>query len=289
MKARSLTRRRLANSLISLFSGVCATAGVVVLMWIIYEVVARGAGAISWSFFTELPTPPGMTGGGLANAMVGTLLMTLLATLMGVPVGLFTGVYLAEFSHQSMFSLGVRFTANVLMGMPSIIIGLFVYTLLVVTTGHFSGYAGATALAIIMFPVVARTTEDMLGLVPNSLREAALALGTPRWKVTLGIVFRAAKSGLLTGVLLAIGRVSGETAPLLFTALNSPFWTLSLDKPTANLTVSIFNYAMSPYRDWQQMAWGASLVIMAAVLLLTVMARVAIMERKPSPMGKSKG
>jgi phosphate transport system permease protein len=228
-------------------------------------------------------------GGGLANALVGTLLITLLATLIGVPVGLFAGIYLAEFATKSVFAISVRFTTNVLMGMPSIIIGLFIYTILVVSTGHFSGYAGAVALAIIMLPVVARTTEDMLGLVPNALREAALALGAPRWKVTLGIVFRAAKSGLLTGVLLAVARVSGETAPLLFTTLNSPYWTFSLNKPMANLTVSIFNFAMSPYRDWQQLAWGASLIITAAVLLLTVVARVAIRKRGPARFQHNKG
>jgi len=279
MKMSSLTRRKLTDRVVSILSGICALVGIAALIWILYEVVSRGAGAIDWSFFTELPTPPGVPGGGIANAMVGTLLITLMAAVMGVPVGLFTGIYLTEFSHRSVFASSVRFMNNVLMGMPSIVIGLFVYTLLVVSTGHFSGYAGAVSLAVIILPVVARTAEDMLGLVPNELREAALALGAPRWRVTFEIVFRAAKSGLVTGVLLAIARVSGETAPLLFTALNSPFWTLSLNKPMANLTVSIFNFAMSPYRDWQQLAWGASLVIMAAVLLLTVVARLIIRER----------
>jgi phosphate transport system permease protein len=166
------------------------------------------------------------------------------------------------------------------MGTPSIIIGLFVYTILVVSMGHFSGYAGAVALAIIMLPVVARTTEDMMRLVPNELRESALALGAPRWKTTLDIVFRAAKSGLITGVLLAVARASGETAPLLFTALNSPYWTASLGQPTANLTVTIFNYAMSPYKDWQQKAWGASLLVTMGVLLFTLLARFTLRERK---------
>jgi phosphate transport system permease protein len=279
MKASSLTRRKITNRAISILSGICALIGVAALIWILYEVILRGAGAINWSFFTQLPTPPGIPGGGLANAMVGTLLITLTAAIIGVPVGIFAGIYLAEFSSKSVFALSVRFMSNVLMGMPSIVVGLFVYTLLVVSTGHFSGYAGAISLAVIILPVVARTAEDMLGLVPNELREAALALGAPRWRVTFEIVFRAAKSGLVTGVLLALARVSGETAPLLFTALNSPFWTLSLNKPTANLTVSIFNFAMSPYHDWQQLAWGASLIIMAAVLLLTVISRLITREK----------
>ncbi len=205
--------------------------------------------------------------------------MTLLAALMGVPTGLMAGVYLAEFGATTRFGALVRFLVNVMMGIPSIIAGLFVYTILVVTVGHFSGYAGAVSLAILMLPIVARTTEDMLSLVPNSLRESALALGAPRWRVTLQVVFRAAKSGLATGVLLAVARVSGETAPLLFTALNSPYWPTSFAQPTANLTVTIFNYAMSPYPAWQQAAWGASFVITVAVLALTLTTRVLARER----------
>jgi phosphate transport system permease protein len=199
---------------------------------------------------------------------------------MSVPVGLLSGIYLAEFGQDSRVADNSRFSANVLMGMPSIIIGVFAYTLVVLPLKHFSGYAGAVALAILMIPVVTRTTEDMLRLVPNTLRESALALGAPRWKVTLTVVFRAAKGGLITGVLLAVARVSGETAPLLFTALNSPYWFKSLSGPTPNLTVTIFNYAMSPYEDWQQMAWGASLVITAGVLAFTLLARLAVRERK---------
>jgi phosphate transport system permease protein len=187
---------------------------------------------------------------------------------------------LAEFSDDSKAADYSRFSANVLMGMPSIIVGVFAYTLVVVPLGHFSGYAGVVALVILMLPVITRTTEDMLRLVPNTLRESALALGAPRWKVTLAIVFRAAKAGLITGILLAVARVSGETAPLLFTALNSPYWTGSLGQPTPNLTVTIFNYAMSPYPDWQQKAWGASLLITFGVLTITVLARFLLRERK---------
>ena len=253
---------------------------ILALGWILGVVLARGAGALSWSFLTNLPTPPSVPDGGMANAIYGTVVMTALATGLGVPLGLFAGVFLAEFGKGSRFAACVRFMNNVLMGTPSIIVGIFVYTVIVIPTGTFSGYAGSVALAIIVLPVVARASEDMLSLVPNSLRESALALGAPHWKVTLNVVFRAAKVGLLTGTLLAVARVSGETAPLLFTALNSPYWPGSLAAPTANLTVTIFNYAMSPFVDWQQMAWGASFLITAGVLLLTVFARLTLQRRK---------
>jgi phosphate transport system permease protein len=261
-------------------SSLAALAGIAALAWILTEVVRRGAGALTPAFFTELPTPPGVEGGGLSSAIVGTLAITGLSALIGIPMGMLAGVYLAEFGRHTRLGAAVRFTSNVLMGIPSIIIGLFVYTLVVLPMGHFSGYAGAFSLAIIMIPVVARTTEDMLGLVPNELRESALSLGAPRWKVTLGVVFRAARAGLVTGVILAFARISGETAPLLFTAMNSPYSVDSLNRPTANLTVTIFNYAMSPYDDWQSMAWGASLLITAAVLLLTIVSRAILREKK---------
>jgi phosphate transport system permease protein len=254
--------------------------GVIALGWILSVVAMRGLGAINIAFFTELPTPPGIVGGGLASAIVGTLAMTALASVIGITTGLLAGIFLAEFGRDSLFAESVRTGTNILMGTPSIIVGVFVYTLMVMTAGHFSGYAGAVALAIIMFPVVARTTEDMLALVPNELRESALAIGAPRWRMTLGIVFRAARAGLLTGVLLAIARITGETAPLLFTALNSPYWPKNLNGPTANLTVTIFNYAMSPYRDWQQMAWGASFLITAGVLAVTIVVRTLLREKK---------
>jgi phosphate transport system permease protein len=257
-----------------------ALLGLAVLAWILWEVVARGAGALSGSFFTELPTPPGMEGGGLGNAILGTLVITLLATVIGTPVGLLAGIYLAEFGTTSRLATAVRFTANLLMGTPSIIIGIFVYALVVLRTGHFSGWAGAVALAILMLPVVLRTTEDILNLVPDELRESALALGAPRWRATLTVVFRAAKTGLATGILLAVARVSGETAPLLFTALNSFYWPQSLNEPTANLTVTIFNYAMSPYADWQQKAWGASLLITVGVLFVAVLSRFVLKDRR---------
>ena len=280
MKLRPATGRRFTNLAVSIWAGGSAFLGILILFWILYVVLARGLGAINLAFFTQLPTPPGIIGGGLANAIAGTLGLTAVATLIAVPMGLMAGIYLAEFSDDSKVGDYSRFSANVLMGMPSIIVGIFAYTLVVVPLGHFSGYAGALALAILMLPVITRTTEDMLRLVPNTLRESALALGAPRWKVTLAIVFRAAKSGLITGILLAVARVSGGTAPLLFTALNSPYWVSSLNQPTPNLTVTIFNYAMSPYPDWQQKAWGASLLITFGVLILTILARFLLREKK---------
>ncbi|NLE28676.1 MAG: phosphate ABC transporter permease PstA [Phycisphaerae bacterium] len=280
MKPRSNWTRRSINFMVMAVSTLSSFIGIAVLVWVLYEIIYRGIGAFNWDFFTKLPTPPGVEGGGLANAILGTVVITALATLIGVPIGLFAGVFLAEFGLRSKLSGPVRFVSNILMGTPSIIIGVFVYAMLVVTVRHFSGYAGAVALAIIMIPLVARTTEDMLNLVPDTLRESALALGVPRWKTTLDIVFKAAKKGLLTGSLLAVARVSGETAPLLFTALNSPYWPGWLNKPTGNLTVTIYNYAMSPYTDWQQMAWGASLLITLGVLFLTLCARFLLQEKK---------
>jgi phosphate transport system permease protein len=280
MKPRPSTGRRCVDKLVSGCSVAAALLGLGALIIILYGVIVRGVGALNLTFFTHLPTPPGMAGGGLANAILGTLAMTAAASLLAVPMGLLAGIYLAEFGQESRVADQSRFSANVLMGMPSIIVGLFAYALVVRPLGHFSGYAGTVALAILMIPVVTRTTEDMLRLVPNTLRESALALGAPRWKVTLGVVSRAAKAGLITGILLAVARVSGETAPLLFTALNSPYWFKSLSGPTPNLTVTIFDYAMSPYNDWQRLAWGASLVITLGVLAFTLAARWVARERK---------
>lgn len=279
MRTRSQATRKAADLAVRLLSGLFAMLALVLLGWILWTVIARGAAALNWDFFTKLPPPPGQEGGGLANAIVGTLIITALATLIGVPVGMLAGIYLAEFGAHSRMAGYVRFVLNVLMGTPSILIGVFVYTFLVVPVGHFSAYAGAVALAILMLPVVARTGEDMLALVPNTLRESALALGAPRWKVTLGVVFRAAKAGLITGVILAVARVSGETAPLLFTALNNSFWSDTLAEPTANLTVTIFQYAMSPYENWQQMAWGASLLITMFVLAVMLSTRFLLRTR----------
>jgi phosphate transport system permease protein len=285
MKPRSPGGRKALNTMVNIGAVVAAVIGIVALFWIIITVLIKGWAALNLDFFTKMPTPPNTAGGGLLSAMVGTLVLTLLATVVAVPLGLLGGIFLAEFGQDSRVANNSRFSANVLMGMPSIIVGVFAYAVLVSTLGNFSGYAGAFALFILMLPIIIRTTEDMLRLVPNTLREAALALGFPRWRVTLSIIFRAAKSGLLTGVLLAVARVSGETAPLLFTALNNPFQhffqpNLGLDQPYPNLTVTIFDYAMSPYPDWQTKAWGASLVITVSILLLTILARWLISERK---------
>jgi phosphate transport system permease protein len=279
LKIRNLKNRKRTDCAIRLLSGISAVFGIAMLGWILGTVLLKGAAAINWEFFTELPAPPGLPGGGLANAILGTLYITFLAVLIGVPTGLAAGIWLAEFGKDSKLAESVRFGANLLMGTPSIIIGVFVFVLIVMTTGHFSGLAGSVALALIMLPVIARTTEDMLVLVPSSLREAALALGVPRWKATLGVVFRAARTGLLTGILLAVARVSGETAPLLFTALNSPYWPSSINEPTANLTVTIYNYAMSPYDDWQTLAWGASLLIAVSVLGTNILTRTILWYR----------
>ena len=280
MIPRPATGRRIINLLISITASVAASTGIFILLWITLMLAYKGLPALNLDFFTHLPTPPMVPGGGLANAILGTLLLTVLATLMAVPIGLLAGICLGEYGHQSKLADLCRFAANVLTGMPSIIIGIFVYGILVLTLGHFSGFAGAVALAIIMLPVVARTTEDMLRLVPDPLRESALAMGAPRWRVILTVVFRAASSGIITGILLGVARVSGETAPLLFTALNSPYMISSIFQPTPNLTVTIFNYAMSPYEDWQRLAWGASMLITAAVLALNLLARFVFREKK---------
>ncbi len=276
---RPLKRRHITDYTVKVISTVGALVGLFFLTWILYEVTLRGLMALNWAFFTELPSPPGVTGGGVANAILGTVIITILAAIMGTPLGILAGVFLAEFGKGSKFSSLVRFMTNILIGVPSIIVGVFVYTLIVAPMKSFSGLAGAVSLAIIMLPVIVRTTEDMLNMVPNSLRESGLALGVSRWQVTLQIVFKAARSGMLTGILLAVARVSGETAPLLFTAMNSSYWLTSLNEPTANLTVTIFNYAMSPYADWQAKAWGASLLIMAAVLALNIFARLVTRKK----------
>lgn len=282
MRSRPMTGRKATDVTIKITSVFAAMIGIFALFWILFETAARGIGAINWSFFTMLPpTPASDVPGGLANAIIGTFVITGLASLMAVPIGLLAGIFLSEFGHEGRLAYAIRYVNNSLMGTPSIIVGLFVFSLIVIPMGSFSGFAGAVALAILMLPVITRTTEDILKLVPNELRESALAIGTPRWKTTLGIVFRAAKAGLATGTILAVARVSGETAPLLFTALNNKFWMRSLFEPTPNLTVTIFNYAMSPYDNWQQLAWGGALLTMTIVLAFNIVARLIIRERKP--------
>jgi phosphate transport system permease protein len=285
MRERSLVGRRITDAVVRFIAAASALAGIAFLAWILIDIALKGGAALNWDFFTKRTGPFTLPDTGMANAIVGTLYLTLAATIIGVPIGLLAGVYLSEFGKDSPVSTTVRFVSNALMGIPSILIGVFVYTLLVVPMRSYSGYAGGVALGIIMLPVVARTTEDMLNLVPNELRESALALGAPRWKATLGVIFRAARTGLVTGVLLAVARISGETAPLLFTAFNNNHFTwfsgngpgryfYDMREPTANLTVTIFQYAMSPYERWREQAWGASLLITAGVLVLSVVARI---------------
>ncbi len=273
-------KRKFIDFTVKILSSLAAFIGIFFLLWILFTVFQRGFHALNTDFFTKLPTPPGLGGGGVINAITGTTIITLMATVIGVPIGVMTGVYLSEYGNKSKFGSIVRFTINLTIGVPSIVVGLFVYALIVIPTGSFSAWAGAIAQAIIMLPVVARTSEDMLNLVPNELREAALAIGMPKWLTILKIVFKSSKSGIITGVLLAVARVSGETAPLLFTVMNSQFWMKSLNEPIANLTVTIYNYAMSPFDDWRQIAWGASFLITMVVLLLNIIARIIVRETK---------
>ena len=280
---RRTTGRRAMDVFVRGFSILSTLIGVFFLFWILWVVLKKGHSVLTPSFFTSAPPSPGEGTGGIYYALVGTLKITGLACVMGIPVGLLTGVYLAEYGRQGWFPSAVRFCINLLMGIPSILVGLFAYAVIVLASPrHYSGYAGAFALAIIMLPTVTRTTEDMLLMVPDTLRESALALGIPRWRMITGILFRAAKKGLLTGVLLSVSRVSGETAPLLFTALNNNYYPKNLGQPTANLTVTIYNYAMSPYENWQRVAWGTSLVIMAFLLGITVLLRTAFKEKHTS-------
>jgi len=266
-------RRRFANSLVMSLSVVATGFGLVWLVLVLWTLLFEGFSAISPVLFSQMTPPPGSSG-GLLNAIFGSVVMTVIATLIGTPTGILAGTFLAEYSRGGRFGEVVRFINDILLSAPSIIVGLFVYEIMVVPMGHFSAWAGAVALAIIVIPVVVRTTEDMLTLVPNALREAASALGAPKWKVIVLISYRAAIQGMLTGVMLAIARIAGETAPLLFTALNNQFWSADLNAPMANLPVVIFQFAMSPYADWQVLAWGGALLITITVLCLNVGARL---------------
>lgn len=271
--------RRIRNQCALVASLLSAGFGIFFLFWILKDVLAFGLPALDRAFFTELPSPPGVAGGGLANAIYGTFIITAIATVIGVPSGILAGTYLAEYGRKGVFASVVRFLSDILVSAPSIIVGIFVYAVLVKPFKGFSLIAGAVALAIIMLPVVVRTAEEMLKLVPDSTREAALALGAPHWKVTVFIVYRGAIRGITTGVMLAVARVSGETAPLLFTSFNNSFWNAKLTEPTATLTVTIFNYAMGPYEDWHAKAWGAAFLIACLVLIVTLGARLMVRGR----------
>ena len=280
MDLKIYKRRQLANRVGLSLSMMAMGLGLFVLLWILYVLFSNGIAALDWAMFTQSTPAPGSDGGGLANAIVGSLMMVLVTAFVSTPIGIFAGVYLAESGDQSKTAELTRFVTDIMLSAPSIVIGLFVYAIAVATLGGFSGYAGSLALALIAVPVVMRTTENMLRLVPGSLREAAFALGAPRWKVSLSVTLRAAKSGVITGVLLAIARISGETAPLLFTALSNQFYNDDMSKPMANLPVVIFQFAMSPYDNWVRLAWGGALLITLTVLILNILARVFFRDKK---------
>jgi len=263
------------------FSASCVLATIIALVplfGILYYVAARGIQGINLDFFTQLPKPVGETGGGMANAIVGTLKLVGLASVMGIPPGVLAGIYLAEFGQTRTGSV-VRFSADVLSGIPSITVGIFVYSLVVLASKNFSAFAGALALAVIMLPTVTRTTEELLRLVPESLREAALGLGVPKWRATLRVMLRTAAPGIAVGIMLAVARVAGETAPLLFTAFSNRFWSDSWNEPTASLPVQIYTYAVSPFEDWHRQAWAAALVLVSLVLILNISARILVRNR----------
>ena len=246
--------------------------GMTFLLWILWVLFANGFSALSPTLFTQTTPPPG-SAGGLANAIYGSVIIVLVATFISTPIGILAGIYLAEYGKDGWVARVTRFINDILLSAPSIVIGLFVYTVYVMQVGHFSGWAGSFALALIAIPVVVRTTENMLHLVPASLREAAVALGAPMWKVILKVTLRAVRSGVITGILLAVARMSGETAPLLFTALNNQFWSANMNAPMANLPVVIFQFAMSPFEDWKSLAWAAALLITLTVLVINILAR----------------
>jgi phosphate transport system permease protein len=287
MPQRSVARRRLVNTLVTTAAWIAAAIGVFVMGWIVVTVVARGIGAWNAAFFTQLPPTGTETGGGLANCIIGTLVITAGAALVGLPLGFFGAIYLSEFGRAGRVATGIRAVTNIVLGVPSIIAGMFAYALLVLPSHHYSGFSASVALAFIMLPVMTRTAEDVLNLVPNELRESALAMGAPRWKATMGVVVKAARGGLITGAILAVVRVAGETAPLLFTALTSQYWMGGLfgpsgyfGGPTPNLTKTIFDFSQDPSPHLQQLAWGGALLIIVAILGVNVVTRLLFQRGK---------
>ncbi|MBV8380188.1 MAG: phosphate ABC transporter permease PstA [Paucibacter sp.] len=273
-RMRMHARRKRTNAVALTLSLGAMAFGIFWLLWILYETARQGLGGLNLHTFTEMTPAPMSEDGGLANAIYGSLMMVGIATLIGTPIGILAGVYLSEYGRKSWLGACVRFINDILLSAPSIVIGLFVYSLMVARMHSFSGIAGAVALALLVIPVVIRTTENMLNLVPNALREAAFALGTPKWKTVMTITLKSARAGVMTGILLAIARVSGETAPLLFTALSNQFWSAKLTTPMASLPVVIFKFAMSPYENWQKLAWAGVFIITMGVLALNILARV---------------
>jgi len=274
LQNRLFLARKRTNRIMLSISSLALLFGIFWLVWILFTLLYEGGNALlRLSFFTEMTPPPGADG-GMAKAIFGSLLMVTFGTLIGTPIGILAGTYLAEYGRRNRLAQATRFLNDVLLSAPSIVIGLFVYSIYVSQVRHFSGWAGTVALALLVIPVVVRTTDDMLSLVPGSLREATAALGCPTWKMVVFVTYRAAKSGILTGILLAVARISGETAPLLFTVLNNQFWSANMNAPLANLPVVIFQFAMSPYEDWHRLAWGGAALITFAVLFLNIIARV---------------
>lgn len=278
--SRALHRRRRVANAVGLSLATAATLfGLVWLVWILFTTLANGLGAIDLKLFTQMTPPPGEAG-GLLNAIVGSAIMIGLGIVFGTPVGVMAGTWLAEYAHGRAIAEVIRFINDILLSAPSIVVGLFVYALVVRPTGHFSGWAGGVSLALVLLPVVVRTSDETMRLVPGSLREAALALGAPKWRMVTSVIWPAARTGITTGILLAIARISGETAPLLFTALNNQYWSVNPATPLANIPVVIFQYALSPYDQWHRLAWAGALLMTAVVLVLSVAARTAMARRK---------
>jgi len=276
---RLYRRRRVANAIALLLSFAATAFGLFWLAWILLTAFSNGVAAMNLALFTQMTPPPG-SDGGLLNAFFGSAIMSGLAILIGAPIGIAAGTYLAEYARTHAIGQTIRFINDILLSAPSIVLGLFVYTLVVATTGHFSGFAGALALALIVLPVVVRTTDEMLQLVPSAMREAALSLGVPQWKMTMQVLYRSAAPGILTGVLLGLARISGETSPLLFTALNNQYWNADLSKPMSSVPVVIFQYAMSPYDSWHSLAWAGAFMVTVFVLVLSLVSRAVILRKK---------
>jgi phosphate transport system permease protein len=279
MRGKLQNRRRVTNAIALTMSLAAMAFGILWLVWILYTTLSLGIGGLSVELFTQSTPPPNTDGGGLANAIVGSLLLVGIATLVGTPIGILAGVYLAEYGQKGWLASVTRFINDILLSAPSIVVGLFVYALVVAKMGHFSGWAGAISLALLQIPIVIRTTENMLKLVPNALREAAFALGTPKWKMVLSITLKASIAGIVTGVLLAIARIAGETAPLLFTALSNQFFSADMNQPMANLPVTIYKFAMSPFSQWQSLAWAGVFLITLGVLGLNILARTIFSKK----------
>jgi phosphate transport system permease protein len=276
---RRYLRRRVTSAVALVLSGAAAIFGLFWLVWILWTTIQKGLPGLTAALFTQM-TPPPNEPGGLANAFFGSLVISLLAILIGTPIGIAAGTYLAEYARNRKLGEAIRFVNDILLSAPSIVLGLFVYTLVVLPTGHFSAFAGAVALAFVALPVIVRTTDEMLRLVPAAMREAALSLGIPQWKVTVQVLYRSALPGIVTGVLLALARISGETAPLLFTAYSNQFWSTDLTQPMANVPMVVFQYAMSPYDSWNAMAWAGAFVVTMFVLSLGLVARALLLRGK---------